>query len=367
VNTLEERTLQVTGGSSYVITLPKDWTKNLQENFSESLRFTDEGTLEEKLSHPEKKENKNPFKGLRLGIIEQSDGSLLITPHLDGPASKEKLFKLEEIDDQDYLFRCLIGAYIAGYDVVRVMGNGAIPAFADETIQSYIRMTNGQEVVEETENSIIIKDLLDPSGMIFDRTIKRMYVIAKKMYNNAISVLTTKDKELAKSTLKRDEEIDRLHWLISRQYNTILNANTLREKLGISLGKATNILLVSKIVERIGDHTVRIVKNVLRLADEELDKDIIKKLEEASEYSMNIFNHSIESFFQNDLEASNKNIDSVRLLEDKCDEITELAFKEKGKIAISLGYIVESIRRIGDYAEDICESSINYIVGEDAQ
>jgi len=42
-----------------------------------------------------------------------------------------------------------------------------------------------------------------------------------------------------------------------------------------------------------------------------------------------------------------------------------MALKQKGEIAISIGYIVESIRRIGEYAEDISETAINYLILEE--
>jgi hypothetical protein len=32
---------------------------------------------------------------------------------------------------------------------------------------------------------------------------------------------------------------------------------------------------------------------------------------------------------------------------------------------ILIGYIIESIRRIGEYAEDFSENVINYLVGEE--
>ena len=65
-----------------------------------------------------------------------------------------------------------------------------------------------------------------------------------------------------------------------------------------------------------------------------------------------------------DIHASNMNIESAGRLETLCEEINELALKQKGTIAISIGYIVESIRRIGEYAEDISETAINYLVLE---
>jgi hypothetical protein len=41
--------------------------------------------------------------------------------------------------------------------------------------------------------------------------------------------------------------------------------------------------------------------------------------------------------------------------------------QQKGAIAISLGYIEESIRRTGEYSGDLAEYVINYLIEEDAQ
>ena len=52
-------------------------------------------------------------------------------------------------------------------------------------------------------------------------------------------------------------------------------------------------------------------------------------------------------------------------LENLCEDIDKLALKQDAPIAISLGYIVESIRRIGEYAEDISETVINHLIGQE--
>ena len=80
--------------------------------------------------------------------------------------------------------------------------------------------------------------------------------------------------------------------------------------------------------------------------------------------TINIVNKSIGAFLRKDIRASNKNIELARKLVTQCEEINELALKQKGTIAISIGYIVESNRRIGEYAEDISETAINYLVWE---
>jgi len=75
-------------------------------------------------------------------------------------------------------------------------------------------MTIGQEVAEETDTLIMIKDLLNPAEMPFDNTIKRMFVIVKNMHGDAITALETHNNALALDVINRDMDSDRLNWLI---------------------------------------------------------------------------------------------------------------------------------------------------------
>ena len=109
----------------------------------------------------------------------------------------------------------------------------------------------------------------------------------------------------------------------------------------------------------------RIAQNIQHLKKTKQNQKIIDYIDKASSLALDIFNKSIDAFFKKDIRASNENIDSVEKLEKICEEINTLALQQKGIIAISIGYIVESIRRIGEYAEDISETVINYLIDEE--
>ena len=84
---METRKVQMTGGSSYVITLPKEWITGLKIK-----------------------------KNDPLGVEVQPDGTLIITPKTTTEqVQTTKEIKIDEIDDPKYLFRQLIGTYIRGY------------------------------------------------------------------------------------------------------------------------------------------------------------------------------------------------------------------------------------------------------------
>jgi len=296
-------------------------------------------------------------------IIKQPDGTLIVTSRTkDDHSAKVKEFVVETISDSSYLTRLLIGAYIGGFSSIKLTAKKRIPNKVRPIVRAFTQMTIGQEVVEETPTMIIIKDLLNPTEMPMDRTIQRMYIIVKGMHEDAIKALVSGTTSLAEDVRLRDNEVDRLHWLVSRQYNLILKNAALTEKLGTTIEEANIYYLNSRIMERMGDHAVRISKHIPTLLEKKVNPRIRDKIQKASAMGLALFNHSIDSLLKGDLKGSNDNIENIEKLEVLCREINTLALKHKGAVAISVGYIVESLRRLGDYAKNISENAINHMV-----
>ena len=74
---IEARKVQKTGGSSYIISLPKEWI------------------------------NKHGIEAKdTVGILSQPDGNLLVTPYMSSEKYiREKKFDVDEINGSDFLFR----------------------------------------------------------------------------------------------------------------------------------------------------------------------------------------------------------------------------------------------------------------------
>ena len=335
---MDIRKVQVTGGSSYVITLPKEWAD------AQHIRKNDP-----------------------LGLVAQPDGTLLVTREItEGQFQREKKFDVSEIHEPTFLFRLLIGSYIAGYTTITIIAKTRLPAPVRMAVRDFAQMTIGPEVVEETDTTIILKDLLNPAEMPFENTIKRMYVIAKNMHLDALIALETRNRSLCDNVIARDNDVDRLHWLIARQTNIILKNASLARKMGQSTSKVVNTYMISRIIERIGDHAVRISENTQKMPGNSIEPELLATIRKASTLALSIFDKSIISFFNADMKGSHRNIEQVETLEALCEDINVLAVKRDPFVAVSLRYIAESIRRTGEYAGDISESVINYLVDERA-
>jgi phosphate uptake regulator len=332
----EIRKVQITGGSSYIISLPKEWAK----------------------AHKIKKNDP-------LAISVQPDGNLLVSPRISREqAQRAKELDLSGIRDATSLFRLLIAAYIDGFTVIRIRGERRLPPFVRRAVRDFTQMTIGQEVAEETDQSVTIKDLLNPLEMPFDRTLKRMTVIVRSMHEDAIGALETGNAALAQDVVSRDNDVDRLHWLIARQFNLVLIDPNLSRNMNLTLSMASSYYVMSRIVERIGDHAVRIAENVPVLLSVKMEKGLLSDLKEASGTALDLLRKSTNAFFENDMEAAQAHLAAVAALEERCSSITHRAAPLKGEAAVALGSIIGSIQRIGEYSADICENTINHLVAE---
>ncbi len=125
---IETRKVQKTGGSTYIISLPKEWIDK------HGIQVKD-----------------------TIGILSQPDGNLLITPYISSEKLiKEKKFDVEEIKNSDFLFRLLIGAYIMGYNIIEVRSSKKFESVIRDTVRNFSKITIGTEIMEESDNIIVI-------------------------------------------------------------------------------------------------------------------------------------------------------------------------------------------------------------------
>lgn len=334
---MDIRKIQMTGGSSYVLSLPKNWVREL------GIKKNDP-----------------------IGVVSRPDGTLLITPniHYDS-AAKIKEFSLKNYYDPETLLRSLIGAYISGFTIIKITSAVRISPKVRQVVRNFTQMTIGQEVADETDTCITLKDILNPAEMPFENTIRRMYVIVKAMHEDALSALEQGKRELAEDVASRDTDVDRLHWLIHRQFSLITDNPALSLKMEITPREASTYYQISRIMERIGDHAVMIAESVLVLLDNNIDESLILRLTKTGERVLQIFNTVVQEIYSGSISGANSIIDEAASLETLLHSVSEMIGKMKADETVAVTQIVQSIHRIGEYSIDIAEILINKLVADD--
>jgi len=332
---MESRKIQLTGGSSYIVSLPKWWVER------SGLKKND-----------------------AVNIVPREDGSLILFPgNVKRLREKCKVIHISNDAESPWLLRILVGTYMAGFSEIRIKSRLPLQPFMKREIRKFTKIAIGVEIVEERENEVIIKDLLNPVEIPILKGLRRMYEISTEMHKHALLAFQTKDFELVEDVIARDSEVDRLYWLIARQYHMIREHIISEEETGMSSSLALHSFLLSRYMERIGDHGVRMAKSIRVLMERGYDDEkAVNYIEKAQNYALSIYESSMESFFSKSLEQANSTIEHVDKLIPMCKDILSFANRTEAPFAVSLAYISESIRRVGEYAADIAEDTINYIM-----
>ncbi len=328
---METRKVQITGKSTYIVSLPKTWVNTVKIK-----------------------------NGNSVIMIPRSDGTLLINPRLNETEEiVSNTIAVESQQDIDTLFRKFIGAYLAGYGVIEINSKEKLSPIIRQTIRRMIHNVIGPEIIDETSNSVKVKDLLDSSDLSLVQGLKRMYIITRGMTKDAIAALKTNDPELAEDVESRDDEVDKFYWMIAKQYNLVMNDMFFADKMGVKPREVLGYLLVARSIERIADHAKKLAyysKNIKKPVP------ITDKIEAASEKILKAFDDSIIAFNRNKFEHANNVVNKSRDLAKLTEELTQdiLGLKMEAIELVSLGYIVDSLERTRAYILDIAETSINH-------
>ena len=201
---------------------------------------------------------------------------------------------------------------------------------------------------------------LDFFEFFMGKGIMRMYYITKSMHQDAFTALDEKDVDLALDVNSRDAEVDRLYYLISKQFSSILRNPRAVTSIS-SLLENHHYLLLARLIERIADHACKMSIHISQIGQLD-DKKLVKELSRLSSLSLGIIDAGMDGLKKKDITLANKGIATIDELRSKCDELFQEIKTMESELAVSLAYIIESILRTGFYGVNVCETAINYLI-----
>ncbi|MGD0160066.1 MAG: phosphate uptake regulator PhoU [Candidatus Bathyarchaeia archaeon] len=335
----EMRRLQVTGGSTYIVSLPKKWvTKNQLK------------------------------KGSLLLISEEENGSLAVSSQNALTTEKsagDALIKVSSNDNPNTIVRKTVSAYLVGYNMIRMktQEHQQMTSKQRNTIKDFARrLLVGTEIVTDTPTELILQVLLSYPELSIQSALRRMCIITSSMHKDALTALKELDSQLAKGVVATDDEVDRFNLYVVRQLKVaIQNPRIIRE---IGLKNARDCLgyrQVTKSVERVADHAASIAENVL-LLKKPIDEEILKNVEEMSNIAVSLFETAIDSLFRLDFNLAESVIQKTKDVSFPMKEALLSSKKVGTEEVANLRLVIESLRRTAEYASDIAEIVLNMTV-----
>ncbi len=323
---VETRKIYMSGGSSYIISLPKKW---VLEN------------------------NLKPGDSV---FVFKKDNSLIIEAQ---PMSEEKRryvsIKTSQAVSTNALERLIIAYYLNGYDEIKIILDSKDNLRFRDVVRRLPELLIGVEIVEDTDREILLEILLDEERIPTIKALKRINLIIRSMLHETFKIIKERNIELAKDVITREKEIDRLYFLVVRQ----LKNSELLEKMNIKHRDALGYRMVVKSMERIADH----IENIARVQINLINKNIkpIEGCLSLVNMVSKVYEESTKAFFSRDIKTAELAFEDLEKFKIKHEEVSNMLFNKSMNVseAILFKSFLDSLARIGSYSSDIAEIAIN--------
>lgn len=331
---METRKVYVSGGSTYVISLPKKWVKKAGVKAGDSLVVTEQG------------------------------GSLIIETGTIEKASRVKEMKISHLMSSDTLPRMLIALYLVGFDTIKISLDRKDHLAYRKSIRKILDYLIGAEIVEDTNETMTLEIMVDYKRMTTTKILQRMYSINRSMLLDMNTALKNMDIGLAKDVIVREREVDRLYFLVVRQLKSAVEYQQVAEKLGIENQRdCLGYRIAVKVLERIADHIENIAKSYLELLEIQKDVDLDNFIQ---------LNHSVTEIFEKSFRAlltrnhtlAEKNFHEINMVKKFYSDFSnQFLHPKKIQSAILQKAMLDSFGRIVSYSADLGEIAINMAAG----
>jgi len=290
-------------------------------------------------------------RGTHVSITETADGTLIINPKYD----VERNPQVAVITPSPLLDRLIIEKYLLGYDIIQVEAKDRISPLDRERVKHASTQLVGLEIVEENHSKIVMQCLLEPSTFPPQKILRREYSIVSGVHRDAVTALLEGDQELAKNVVARDNEVNRLYFLLVRILRTVIQNPGLSEKLGILPIDCLDYRLAASLVESIGDYAASIGEIVIDLAGAKIPNNLSDLILQLHKTAYEAHENAISAVFYHDVSIA----ESVRAEREKVDavfhEIETSILNLPAEIGQHLLAIASSINRIYDNSLDIAD------------
>jgi phosphate uptake regulator len=324
---METRKVQVTGGSTYTVSIPKDWATENGIEAGSTVAF-----------HPDND---------TLVLTRQTDES-----HTRGELDISSL-------EGDDLVRAVMTMYVSGFDVIAISAD-RITTEQRRFIRDATANIVGLEVLEETSDRVVLQDLLDSSELSIHSSVTRMRLIATSMLEDAVTALAENDTDLAHDVIERDSDVDRLWYLVSRIFRATLRSPTAAEELGLPRETCFDYHSSARQLERIADHAAKIAQVSLDLG--EVSPEVGTAIRNLHGEAAAVIEDAMDALLEDDPDdatrLANGARNSILEIDEYTRDVDELLHDLGPEDAQSLGLVVDSLSRSADYGGNIAETAL---------
>jgi phosphate uptake regulator len=333
---METRKVQLSGGTTYTVSLPKSWA---QEHGIDA--------------------------GSTLSLYPNGDGSLLVEADADR-LTETRSTTVDVSTASDNAVRQWIHAlHAVGFDTVVLIDRTGHSAERRDVIEDTVANLSGFELLKAGDTRIQLTNLIDAENVDVRKSALRLRLVILGMHRDAVSAVLTGDETLAQRVIDRDNEADKLFAMVTRHFRRALTNLHEVEKLEYSRDELFEYYYVSRQFERIADHAEKIARFTLD-PEAAIPADLADRLDALAADARTIIDAAA------DVILADTGIEGAQTALAKRDELTadlraldrELYAHDDSAEAYVVGLLLDSIRRTGEYGANVASVAVQQVARE---
>lgn len=289
----ETRKLQLLGGSTLSVSVPKAWAEQ------NGLKAGDRLLLEPL-----------PCGALRVGAVQGAQTRAVSRQILDATALSAK-----QVEQR------VIALYLSGRDFIEVTARPSIAPTTLTLLETLPRRINGLEIVEHQADRIVLHDMIDASEFRPQLAFDRHYGLASRMHRDILSGIAQGDEELCEEALLRKQDIDRLAWTTTKQHRLLLQ----RAYDGLPSDLSPHHVLIfasaTNLIQRLGRQGAQLALAARDLLGVRIDDQTRSGIVEVGTRALQICDEAARGLHSHDLAAADAAHAKLASLEGRLQEL----------------------------------------------
>ncbi|MCB2172980.1 phosphate uptake regulator PhoU [archaeon] len=332
---MDTRKIMALGKSSLVVSLPKEWI-----------------------------ESNDVKKGDLVSLEVQRDLSLLVKSSLNMTGKEKRI--IVDIDNDassDSIFRIVIGCYLNGYNNIVLNSDSIFSVKQQQAIRDVVKSLY-LRILASNASSITLQTLMNESMANVRDGVERMHLITLSMCKDVLKAMKTWDLELARSVVALEEDVDQFMFYSLRLLRSAAIDPALANHLDLDMLDCLDYQTLVDLIERVADNVHNVAYSLVQIEEykKSVPQDLWDKLTKTTEASIKAYETAIEVYRKRSVEDCDIIIDEQYRLSQLARSITPFPNMSVSEpFFYPLFVIRDSVMRIGDYASDIAELTIDKV------
>ena len=297
---------------------------------------------------------KNKLTKAATVVVEELSERRLIVRPLEEKALQEEIVVDYPREDLTYVINDVTGAYLLGYDIIRIQAKSVVTREDRERLKSTIGRLIGLEIMDEDSKKFTLQFMLESTALNPERIAKRMVGIIEGMLKDTREGVAAGDPGILSLVEARDDEVDRLYFLLVRTVRRATIDPQVAERYKLLPVEILDYRVLASFLESVGDTVAELSKRL----EEALPRDreandfveCLKKLEAMQDLA-------IQSFLTRKASRSRGVYLQIRSLEKEVSELSTKIVRHGDRATHNLVELVGLLERASKIFADIADLS----------